>query len=106
MPDIPDERAQGLQGKLITDYLEIHCIKCDGRIQHLVFYGIDAVGVKLLAQCDKCDFNYIFKLRTKPMLGQIQLTKNLGRTSYKTYDKRRLSKRLKEIGHPHISRER
>ena len=104
MPSSSSETPQGLHGRLTTDYFEFQCSKCQKRIQNLIFYAIDTVGVQLLARCDECDFSYIFKVRSKPMLGPIQLTKHLGKTAFKTYDKRRLNKRLKELGHPNIAR--
>jgi transcription elongation factor Elf1 len=58
--------AHALSGELTTDYFYFYCTMCGNRISHVVFYGVDSVGVKLLARCETCDFSYIFKVKSKP----------------------------------------
>ncbi len=94
--------AQGLRGELTTDYFDFYCTKCGNRVPHVVFYEVDSVGVQLLARCEPCDFSYIFKVKTEPILGPVQITSGFGNTSYKLYDRRRLKKKLRELGHPDI----
>ena len=77
--------AQGLIGELTTDYFEFCCTKCGERLPNVVFYNVDSVGVQLLAHCKPCDFPYIFKVKTEPTLGPIQITSEFGRNSYKLY---------------------
>lgn len=94
--------AQGLIGELFTDYFDFYCTKCGDKIPNVVFYAVDSVGVQLLSRCEPCDFSYIFKIKTEPTLGPIQITSEFGKTSYKLYDRRRLKKKLREEGHPDI----
>jgi len=88
--------AQGLIGELSTDYFDFYCRKCGDKIPNIVFYDVDTVGVQLLARCKRCDFSYIFKVKTEPALGPIQITSEFGKTSYKLFDRRKLKKYLKE----------
>jgi len=92
--------AQGLTGELFTDYFDFYCTKCGAKIPNVVFHAVDTAGVQLLARCQPCDFSYIFKLKTKPALGPIQITAEFGKTSYKLFDRRKLWKYLKKQVQP------
>lgn len=88
--------AQGLVGELSTDYFNFYCTKCGKIISNLLFHSIDTVGVQLLAHCKSCDFSYIFKIKTKPTLGPVQIISELGKISYKLYDRRKLKNYIKK----------
>jgi DNA-directed RNA polymerase subunit RPC12/RpoP len=94
--------AQGLFGELSTDYFDFYCAKCGNKIPNVVFYSVDSVGVQLLARCKLCNFSYIFKVKTEPTLGPIQITSEFGKTSYNLFDRRRLKKKLRELGHTDV----
>jgi len=92
-------------GGMTTDYFDFFCRDCGAHINSLDFYGIDSVGVKLRSKCPKCEMESIFKIKTYPPLGPIQMTENrYGKNrGYKLYDGRRLKKHLREVGHPVFS---
>jgi len=92
--------AQGLTGELSTDYFDFYCTKCGAKIPNVVFFAVDSVGVQLIARCEPCDFSYIFKIKTKPTLGPIQIITEFGKTSYKLFDRRKLKKYLKRQVRP------
>lgn len=87
-------------GGITTNYFEFYCKKCGRNIRRLSFYGIDTVGVKVMAKCEECNKPYIFKIRTYPQLGPIQVTRVRGRNGFKAFDRRKLKRSLREIGHP------
>lgn len=88
--------AQGLKGELTTDYFEFYCTKCGERLPSVVFHSVHSVGIQLLAYCRPCHFPYIFKVKTEPALGPIQITREFGRASYRLYDRRRLKQMRRE----------
>jgi len=92
--------VHSLIGGMTTDYFDIFCQNCDEIIEKLDFYGIDSVGVRLRAKCKKCGQESIFKLKTNPLLGPIEITDWYDKRGYKLYDGRKLKKHLREINHP------
>jgi len=89
-----------VKGRIYTDYLNIECRECNSIIDSLDFYGIDSVGVRLRAYCSNCERESIFKLKTYPMLGPVEVTDHYNKRGYKLFDGRRLNKHLRKIGHP------
>lgn len=88
-------------GGMTTDYFDFFCEDCGTHINSVDFYGIDSVGVRLRSKCPKCGMESIFKIKTHPPLGPIQMTENrYGKDlGYKLFDGRRLRKHLRAIGH-------
>lgn len=89
-------------GGMTTDYFDFFCKECGAHIPRVDFYGIDSIGVRLRSKCQGCGTEAIFKIKTYPPLGPIELTDDtygLGR-GYKLYDGRRLKKHLREVGYP------
>ena len=89
-----------ISGRISIDYFIIKCENCGAIIERLDFYGIDSVGVRLRAKCENCEEEIIFKLKTYPPLGPIEITDRYNKRGYKLFDGRRLNKHLREIGHP------
>jgi hypothetical protein len=91
-----------LAGGMTTDYFDFFCQGCGGHINRVEFYGIDSVGIRLRSKCIKCELEVIFKIKTHPPLGPIEMTDNrYGKNrGYKLYDGHRLKKHLREVGHP------
>jgi RNase P subunit RPR2 len=88
---------------MTTDYFEFVCKKCCVIIPQSEFFGIDSIGVRLRVKCDKCGEESIFKLKTTPPLGPIEMidsTYNKTKRGYKLYDGRKIRKHLKNIGNP------
>lgn len=91
-----------IAGKMTTDYFDFVCKECGEPISRMDFFGIDSVGVRLRSKCPKCGVECIFKIKTNPPLGPIEMIDNrygINR-GYKLYDGRRLKKHLREVGHP------
>lgn len=91
-----------ITGKMTTDYFDFFCKECGEHISRIDFYGIDSVGVRLRSKCSKCGMECIFKIKTNPCLGPIEMINNRYGTNrgYKLYDGRRIKKHLREVGHP------
>lgn len=90
----------GLIGGLTTDYFEFYCEECGSNIPRVCFYGIDTVGVRLWTKCEKCQREFIFKIKTYPNFGPIQITDEYGNLGFKAYHRGKLKKLLRELGHP------
>jgi len=94
-----------LVGGMGSDYFNIFCKKCGVAIEYLNYYGIDSVGVRLVAKCGICNEESIFKLKVFPPLGPIEITDNYNKRGYTLYDGRKLRKYFRSIGHiSHIFR--
>ena len=91
-------------GGMTTDYFDFFCQQCGASIPRIFFYGLDSVGVRLMSRCDSCGEESIFKIKTSIPLGPIQVTYDIGKYGFKAYDKRKLKKYLREIGHPAYSK--
>lgn len=91
---------------MTTDYLDFFCKNCEHHIYSVHFYSIDSVGVQLMAKCEGCSEDYIFKIKVSIPLGPIEfLPPHERRGGYKKYDQRKIKKYLRKIGHPLYSKE-
>jgi hypothetical protein len=68
MKKLSDLPVHNLIGGITTDYFEFWCEECLERINGLEYYSEDIVGVKLKALCNKCNREYISKIRITPHL--------------------------------------
>jgi hypothetical protein len=102
------QNLHSLVGGMTTDYFDFFCKGCGGHINRIEFYGIDSVGVRLRSKCPECGLESIFKIKTHPPLGPIQMINNrYGKNrGYKLYDGRRLKKHLREVDHPVFSQKK
>ena len=55
--------VHSIEGGITADYLDFWCVDCGTHIPELRFYSEDAVGVRLRADCPKCNKTSIFKLK-------------------------------------------
>ena len=99
----PKYHFHSIIGGMTTDYFEFVCKKCCVKFSQLDFFGIDSVGVRLRVKCEKCGEESIFKIKTTPPLGPIEMIDsiyNKTKRGYKLYDGRKLKIHLRKVGNP------
>lgn len=77
-------------GGMTSDYFDFFCKECGTHLDRVDFYGLDIVGVRLMAKCSSCTSVSIFKVKCSIPLGPIQFTVEKGRNGFKAYDQRKL----------------
>jgi hypothetical protein len=91
------DSLHGLIGGMTTDYFEFFCKEFGTHMDSINFYGFDSIGVKLTAKCSSCNREYIFKIKTFPTLGPIEIVSPFN-GFFKKYDLRKLNKHFKSLG--------